>query len=50
MKILGYCLMTNHVHLVVMSRLADSLSKGIGSTHLKYARYVNALHGRSGHL
>ena len=49
-KILGYCLMTNHVHLVAVPRAAESLSKGIGGTHLQYARYVNRLHGRSGHL
>ena len=46
----GYCLMTNHVHLVATPRRADSLAKAVGRTNLYYTRHVNALHGRSGHL
>ena len=50
LTISGYCLMTNHIHLVVTPAAADALAKGIGSTHLKYTRYINRLHGRCGHL
>ena len=50
LAIIAYCLMTNHVHLVAVPRDGDSLARALGSTHLKYARYVNHLHGRSGHL
>jgi len=46
----GYCLMRNHVHLVVTPRGADSLAKAVGRTHWLYTRHVNRLHGRSGHL
>ncbi len=46
----GYCLMTNHVHLIVVPEHADALAKGVGRTHYDYTRYVNRLHGRSGHL
>ena len=46
----AYCLMTNHLHLIVTPRSADSLAKGIGRTNLYYTRHVNRLHGRSGHL
>ncbi len=46
----GYCLMTNHVHLIVVPERADALAKGVGRTHYDYTRYVNRLHGRSGHL
>ena len=46
----GYCLMTNHIHLVVTPSGQDSPAKAIGSTHLKYTRYINGLHGRCGHL
>ncbi len=49
-EILGYCLMTNHVHLVAVPSLPDSLAKAIGGTHLRYAQYVNELQDRSGHL
>ena len=46
----GYCLMTNHVHLMVTPRDEDSLAKAIGRTNLYYTRRINRLHGRSGHL
>ena len=46
----GYCLMTNHVHLVATPRRADSLAKAVGRTNLYYTRHINALHGRCGHL
>lgn len=50
LQIDGYCLMPNHIHLVAVPKTADSLSKAIGRTNLYYTRYVNKLHGRSGHL
>ncbi|MFH1747203.1 MAG: transposase, partial [Planctomycetota bacterium] len=46
----AYCLMTNHVHIVATPSHEESLAKGIGRTHYFYTRYVNQLHGRSGHL
>lgn len=46
----GYCLMTNHVHLVAVPQRADSLAKGIRRMHFQYAAYANALLGRSGHF
>ena len=46
----GYCLMTNHIHLVATPKEEDSLAKALGRTHFAYAQYVNRLHGRSGHL
>jgi putative transposase len=46
----GYCLMTNHVHLVVTPRNVQSLAKALGRTNLYYTRYINRLHGRVGHL
>jgi putative transposase len=49
-RLLGYCLMTNHVHLVAIPRQEDSLQRAVGRTHYLYAQYVNRLHGRSGHL
>ena len=50
LKVDGYCLMTNHVHLVATPANEDSLAKAIGRTNLYYTRYINRLHGRSGHL
>jgi putative transposase len=49
-KIEGYCLMTNHVHVVGIPASEDSLTKAIGRTHFLYTQYINRLHGRSGHL
>ena len=46
----GYCLMTNHVHLVVTPARPDSLANALKRTNQLYAQYVNRLHGRSGHL
>jgi putative transposase len=50
LEMLGWCLMTNHVHLVAIPKTEDSLHQAIGLTHLLYTQYVNRLHGRSGHL
>ena len=50
LKVQGYCLMTNHVHLIATPRAAESLSRAIGRTHWIYAQYINRFHGRSGHL
>ena len=48
--ILGYCLMTNHVHLVAVPRHRDSLAKALGQTHWRYAMRFNRRYHRSGHL
>ncbi|RPJ38261.1 MAG: transposase, partial [Planctomycetaceae bacterium] len=46
LEVLGYCLMTNHVHLVAIPHEEDSLAKGIGGTHFRYSQYINRLHKR----
>jgi putative transposase len=48
--ILAYCLMTNHVHLIVKPDNADSLAVLFRRVHGRYAQYFNARHRRSGHL
>lgn len=50
LPLLGYCLMSNHVHLVVVPRKADSLAKALKQTHGRYATYWNATHRSSGHV
>ena len=50
LRVEGYCLMSNHLHLVATPRSEQSLAKAVGRTNLYYTRYVNRLHGRSGHL
>jgi putative transposase len=48
--VLAYCLMPNHVHLVVVPERADSLAVLLRRVHGGYAQAVNAGLGRSGHL
>jgi len=50
LEVVGYCLMTNHVHLVAKPLKEDSLANAIGRTHFVYTQYINRLHGRRGHL
>ena len=50
LEVIGYCLMSNHVHIVAIPHAEDSLAKAIGRTHFRYAQYINRFHRRSGHL
>ncbi len=50
LEILGYCLMTNHVHLIATPASKDSLSLGIGRTHYRYTQRINYGLNRIGHL
>lgn len=49
-KVLGWCLMTNHVHLIAEPAREDSLSVLLRRVHGRYAQYYNARSGRTGHL
>lgn len=46
----GYCLMTNHVHFIVVPERPTSLARVFGRTHSDYARYANQLRRGCGHL
>jgi len=46
----GFCLMTNHIHIIATPRKENSLAKTMGRTNLLYAQYINYMHGRGGHL
>jgi putative transposase len=46
----GYCLMSNHVHLIVIPRRTSSLPLALKHIHGRYAAYYNALHASSGHV
>lgn len=47
---LGYCLMSNHVHLIVVPRTGTSLAQALKHTHGRYAAYWNARQHSSGHV
>jgi putative transposase len=46
----GYCLMTNHVHLVAEPSRETALARVMGATHLRYTLFLNAREGWQGHL
>ena len=48
-RCLAFCLMQNHVHLLVQTPEAN-LGRGMQRLHGVYAQYFNRRHGRSGHL
>ncbi len=50
LKLHAYCLMSNHVHLVVTPETEKSLAALIGKTHGHYTQYINKKKGTSGHL
>lgn len=48
-RLLAYCLMPTHYHLVLDARL-DGLSRGMHRLNGSYAQYFNRRHRRNGHL
>lgn len=49
-EVLGHCLMTNHVHLVVIPARANALAKLLREVHMRYSQYRHALERGHGHL
>ena len=50
LRILAYCLMTNHVHLVAVPEEASSMMVALRRAHGRYAAYLNVRRARTGHL
>lgn len=46
----GFCLMTNHIHIIATPTMQDSLAKALGRVNLLYSQYISYMHGRTGHL
>ncbi len=46
----AYCLMTNHIHLVLVPRREDSLGCAMRDTHTVYAMHFNGRTGLDGHV
>jgi putative transposase len=49
-EVWAYCLMPNHVHLVLTPHTPDGLARAIGETHRQYSGFVNARSRWTGHL
>jgi putative transposase len=50
LNILAYCLMNNHVHLIVIPEKTDSMSATFCVVNTVFARYYNEKYGRIGHF
>jgi REP-associated tyrosine transposase len=48
--VLAYCLMTNHVHLVVVPATPHALHRALRPLHTRYAQRINRIRGWKGHL
>ncbi len=46
----AYCLMPNHVHLILLPRDGDGLRAALGEAHRRYTRHVNFREGWRGYL
>ena len=49
-EVWAYCLMPNHVHLVVVPSDESGLRRTFADAHRRYTGYVNARHRWTGHL
>jgi putative transposase len=50
LSLLGWCLMSNHVHLIAVPRTEDALAQTLKQAHGRYASYWNARQSSSGHV
>ncbi|MGA2149096.1 MAG: transposase, partial [Bryobacteraceae bacterium] len=50
LRVLGYCLMSNHVHLIVVPTDARSMSRALREVSGHFAQYRNAIDRTSGHV
>lgn len=49
-EIVAYCLMPNHVHLVLVPSSADALHRALKVVHGRYAQRINRIRGQIGHF
>jgi len=50
LDVLAYCLMPNHVHLVVVPATRDALQRALKPLHMRHAQHVNRAKECSGHV
>ena len=49
-EVWAYCLMPNHVHLILTPATGEGLGRAVGETHRRYTNFINARGRWSGHL
>jgi len=50
LSLLGYCLMSNHVHLIAVPQTETALSRSLKQAHGRYAAYWNGRQSSTGHV
>lgn len=50
LSLLGYCLMSNHVHLIAVPDTPEALAQTLKLTHGRYASYWDACQSSTGHV
>ena len=50
LRVWGYCLMSNHVHFIVVPETEHGLARAFGRAHADYARYANIVQRSCGHF
>ena len=50
LSLLGYCLMSNHVHLIAVPQTAEALSRSLKQAHGRYAAYWTVQQSSTGHV
>ncbi len=49
-EVWAYCLMPNHVHLILTQKTAGGIGRAVGETHRRYTNFINARGRWTGHL
>ena len=49
-EVWSYCLMPNHVHLILTPSTPEGLGRALGETHRRYSAVINARLRATGHL
>lgn len=50
LQVWAYCLMDNHIHLLVVPEAENSLARAVGLTNQVYTQYLNRKLGQSGRI
>ena len=50
LSLLGYCLMSNHVHLIAVPHTETALAQSLKQAHGRYASYWNGQRSSTGHV
>lgn len=50
LDVLAYCLMSNHIHFIVVPQREESLRRVFNTAHMRYAQYMNRKRKAYGHL